>query len=83
MELLHLAQDIPTQMASFLNMLDAGQGIYGFFPNDWSVLAQQLDTDVFAGTRNWFDNFLQSGQLWALIIGFILGYIFKGMTSYG
>lgn len=83
MELLHLAQDMTTQMLSFLSTLGFWQGIYDFFPHDWSVLAQQLDTDVFAGTRNWFNNFLQSGQLWALIIGFILGYIFKGMTSYG
>jgi hypothetical protein len=49
----------------------------------WTVLAQQFETDVFAGTRAWFANFIESGQVWALIIGIILGYAFRSFTSYG
>ncbi|MGJ3248032.1 MAG: hypothetical protein ACFE0I_18360 [Elainellaceae cyanobacterium] len=52
-------------------------------PSDWSFLAQQFETDVFADFRNFLTNFVESGQVWALIIGFILGYMIKGLTSYG
>lgn len=50
---------------------------------DWIILAQQFDVDPFAGIRGWFGNLVATGQLWALIIGFILGYLFRGFTSYG
>lgn len=52
-------------------------------PADWTVLAQQFETDVFADFRNFANNFVQSGQLWALIIGIVIGYILRGLTSYG
>jgi hypothetical protein len=47
------------------------------------LAAQQFNTDVFAATRGWFDNFLKTGQVWALIMGFVLGFVLRGMTSYG
>ncbi|NEQ96228.1 MAG: hypothetical protein F6K30_05820 [Cyanothece sp. SIO2G6] len=50
---------------------------------DWTVLAQQFETDPFKGIREWFANLVATGQLWALIIGFIIGYLFRGFTSYG
>ena len=50
---------------------------------DWLLLAQQFDTDPSAGIREWFSNLIATGQLWALIIGFIVGYLFRGFTSYG
>ncbi|MEB3233561.1 MAG: hypothetical protein VKJ64_21310 [Leptolyngbyaceae bacterium] len=50
---------------------------------DWTVLAQQFETDPFRGIREWFANLVATGQLWALIIGFIIGYFFRASTSYG
>jgi hypothetical protein len=50
---------------------------------DWAVLATQFNTDVFAGVRQAFSNFIQSGQAWALAIGFVLGYLLRGFTTYG
>ncbi len=52
-------------------------------PADWVFVAQQFETDVFADFRAFFNNFIESGQVWALIIGIILGYLLKGLTSYG
>ncbi|NJL35524.1 MAG: hypothetical protein HC899_01330 [Leptolyngbyaceae cyanobacterium SM1_4_3] len=52
-------------------------------PIDWSLLAQQFETDVFADFRSAFNNFMESGQVWALIIGLILGYLIRSLTSYG
>ncbi|WP_199336521.1 hypothetical protein [Oscillatoria sp. FACHB-1407] len=81
MLLIHLVQDMPTLLAvspdsDFWNLL--------WHPHlDWSLLAQQFETDVFANARRSFDNFVKSGQLWALLIGLVIGYLVRSFTSYG
>lgn len=60
---------------------DAGQGLSWQIHFDWSTLAQ-FDTDVFAGFRATMNNFVKSGQAWALVIGLVLGYLVRGMTTY-
>lgn len=57
-------------------------GLFWHSSIDWSLLAQ-FDTDVFRPVREFINNFIESGQVWALIIGLILGYILKSLTSYG
>lgn len=52
-------------------------------PHDWTVFGQQFNTDVFANFRRAFDNFVRTGQVWALLIGVVIGYLIKGFTSYG
>ncbi|WAL60212.1 hypothetical protein [Thermocoleostomius sinensis] len=47
-----------------------------------SVFAQ-FDTDVFKPVRGFFNYFIQSGQIWALLIGTAVGYLFRSLTSYG
>ena len=47
------------------------------------VLAQQFEQTLGQDVAAWFENFVESGQVWALVIGFILGYLFKGLTSFG
>lgn len=50
---------------------------------DWLVLAQQVsDPDILGQISNWWSNFIKSGQVWALIIGLTIGYVFRGMTSF-
>ncbi|HEY9642971.1 MAG TPA: hypothetical protein V6C57_20955 [Coleofasciculaceae cyanobacterium] len=49
---------------------------------DMSHLAA-FNTDVFANTRTFFNNFVKSGQAWALFIGLILGYVLRGFMTYG
>lgn len=48
----------------------------------FDLLAQQFDTDVFAGFRRSINNFVKSGQIWALLIGFVMGYLLRGVTTY-
>jgi hypothetical protein len=38
--------------------------------------------DVMADMQNAFQNFVESGQVWALLIGIFFGYLFKSLTSY-
>ncbi len=45
------------------------------------VPAQNFDQDVFADiTRGW-NNFVQTGQIWALLIGLVLGYFIRNLTA--
>ncbi len=47
------------------------------------VLAQAIqEPDILGDIQNTFNNFVQTGQIWALILGFFIGYFFRGMTSY-
>lgn len=47
------------------------------------VLAQQFDQDILGDINKAFGNFVDSGQIWAMLIGFVIGYVFKSLTSYG
>ena len=50
---------------------------------DWLTLAQNVtDPDVLGQMQRAFNNFIQSGQVWALLIGLVVGYMFKGMSSF-
>jgi hypothetical protein len=46
------------------------------------VLAQQFDQDVLGDMRNIWNNFVESGQLWALLFGIVLGYMIRNLTAY-
>lgn len=49
---------------------------------DWIVLAQSVeDPDVLGQMRTAFANFVESGQIWALGIGAVVGYLFKSFVS--
>ncbi len=47
-----------------------------------SIVAQQFDQDVLGDAGNLLNNFVQSGQIWALLIGFVLGYMLRSVTTY-
>jgi hypothetical protein len=55
----------------------------GHWAIDWGPFAALMDTDVFKPVRQFFNYFIQSGQVWALLIGSIVGYLFRSLTSYG
>ncbi|MEM6517918.1 MAG: hypothetical protein AAF722_01145 [Cyanobacteria bacterium P01_C01_bin.70] len=60
----------------------AHQGLT-FNQNRAVVLAQeQFDQDVIADLGNAMAYFIESGQVWALVIGFVLGYLIRGVTTY-
>ena len=47
------------------------------------IIAQQFDQDLIGSSGAMLKAFYESGQLWALLIGIVLGYIFKSAFSYG
>ncbi len=47
------------------------------------VIAQQFNEDLIGSTGEMLHGFYESGQLWALMIGVVLGYGFKSFSTYG
>ncbi|ACK67623.1 conserved hypothetical protein [Rippkaea orientalis PCC 8801] len=46
------------------------------------LFAQSVqNVDILADFQKSWKNFIQSGQVWALGIGFVLGYMFRTFTS--
>ncbi|HEY9849441.1 MAG TPA: hypothetical protein V6D28_08285 [Leptolyngbyaceae cyanobacterium] len=49
-----------------------------------TLLAQQVsDPDLFGQVQRAWNHFVQSGQIWALFLGVIIGYFIRGMTGVG
>jgi len=47
-----------------------------------TVLAQDLSRfDIIGDLTKAFNNFIQSGQVWALLIGLVVGYLLKSITK--
>jgi hypothetical protein len=71
-----------TWLNSLIHLGDSIQGMLWRLPIDWIVLAQQFDQDILGDLQKGFDNFVKTGQVWALIIGIVLGYLLRSVTAY-
>ncbi|CAN1212311.1 hypothetical protein TUMEXPCC7403_19035 [Tumidithrix helvetica PCC 7403] len=58
------------------NLLD-----FNVFDTDWTTLAQQFNQDVLGDMGKGWNGFVKSGQIWALLIGLIAGYLFRSITA--
>ncbi|MDJ0687032.1 MAG: hypothetical protein QNJ41_00835 [Xenococcaceae cyanobacterium MO_188.B32] len=48
-----------------------------------TILAQVIeDPDVLGQMQDAWNNFIETGQVWALLIGMFFGYLFKSLTNY-
>lgn len=47
------------------------------------VVGQYFDQDLGETTSEMLTEFYESGQIWALLIGLVMGYIVRGAFSYG
>jgi hypothetical protein len=52
-------------------------------PINWTIVAQTLkQTDLVGDVQRVFGHFVATGQIWALLTGLIIGYLFRSLTSY-
>ena len=51
-------------------------------PVESMVIAQYFDQDILGDLGNAMSQFVESGQVWALLIGIVLGYLIRGLTTY-
>ncbi|BAZ42158.1 hypothetical protein NIES4101_81260 [Calothrix sp. NIES-4101] len=53
-------------------------------PVDLTIFAQTInDPNVLGQIQKSFSHFVQTGQAWALLIGLVIGYMIRNLTSYG
>gem|GEM_PF-518281 len=58
--------------------------LIGHLPLNWTTLAQHItDPNVLGQLQNAFNHFVQTGQVWALLIGLCIGYMIRNLTNYG
>ncbi|TAF12431.1 MAG: hypothetical protein EAZ76_14225 [Nostocales cyanobacterium] len=41
------------------------------------------DADLLGQVQATWNNFVKTGQIWATLVGLIIGYMIRGLTSYG
>lgn len=46
------------------------------------LIAQTFQDNLFSNVGQAWEHFISSGQVWALIIGFVIGYLFRGFSAY-
>ncbi|MCT7959713.1 hypothetical protein NG799_20305 [Laspinema sp. D1] len=75
-------QELIAQLATPPNSSEVLFGLMGDSFRQAIVLAQQVsDPDIMGQIKNAWDNFVETGQIWALIIGMVLGYLFRGFRG--
>ncbi|MBG1242719.1 hypothetical protein [Nostoc sp. NZL] len=59
--------------------------LYWYLPvNLTALLAQTItDPDLMGQMQKSWNHFIQTGQVWALLIGLVIGYMIRNLTSYG
>ena len=67
----------------YWHLADLAPNLYNFSHHVLAVSAQTFnDIDILADMAEAWNNFVETGQCWALLIGLIVGYGFKGLTNY-
>jgi len=51
-------------------------------PATTPLIAQQFNDNLFNNFQGTFNQFVESGQVWALLIGILLGYLIRSLTAY-
>ncbi|MBD2495688.1 hypothetical protein [Nostoc sp. FACHB-280] len=58
--------------------------LFWHLPMNVTVLAQQVsDPNLMGQVQKAWNHFIQTGQVWALLIGLVIGWLFRNLTSYG
>ncbi len=82
--LISMMHDAPTWVVGMTHWTDALQTIHWHLPLDLAALGdKKLEVDLGGDVQRAFNNFVKTGQIWAFLIGIILGYLFRTFTSYG
>ncbi len=74
---------ITTLISSFSHGSDPVSQLLLKLPINWTIVAQTLkQTDLAGDVQKAFNHFVATGQIWALLTGLIVGYLFRSLTSY-
>lgn len=82
--MIHIVQELASVGTGVGHWNDILQTVHWTAPHDWVVLAQQIkETDLGGDVSKAWNHFVKTGQVWAFLIGLIIGYMMKAFTSYG
>ncbi|WP_287279405.1 MULTISPECIES: hypothetical protein [unclassified Okeania] len=45
----------------------------------WPILAQQVDVNLWSDVQKAWSNFIECGQVWALLVGLFIGWMVKSI----
>ncbi|MHC5727309.1 MAG: hypothetical protein ACYTXY_24880 [Nostoc sp.] len=66
------------------NYSDLISQLFWNLPVNFTALAQTItDPDLMGQIQKAWSHFIQTGQVWALLIGLVIGYMIRNLTSYG
>ena len=67
-----------------LNLYPDGQVVHDILSQiePTTIWLAQFEDNLGSNFLETWTNFIESGQVWALLIGFGIGYAFRGLTSY-
>lgn len=75
--------DFVTELLDFLPDYDQWDIVSDYLPNMGKIIAQRVrDPDVIGQIQKSWANFIKTGQVWAMLIGMFLGYMFSKFTSF-
>lgn len=79
---INLIQQTATGLAGITESSDSVQLFLWKSLFNGAILAQQVSqTTVIQDMQKAFNNFIQTGQVWALLIGIVIGYIIRNTTA--
>lgn len=79
-----VSQEITNYFPSTTYTNNSGSQLVGSLPINSTIVAQTItDSDLLGDFQRAYSNFVDSGQVWALLIGLVLGYMIRSLTSYG
>ncbi|NJL43437.1 MAG: hypothetical protein HC935_09350 [Pseudanabaena sp. SU_2_4] len=90
--MIDIAHSLTINFASSVSSIDIatmhpGHLHLGYFDLDWDFLLAQAQKsgefkqDVVSDMTKGWNNFVKTGQIWALLVGLTLGYLFRSVTS--
>jgi hypothetical protein len=68
---IHMLQQAPFSLETLIR-----------FTSQNTQIAAAYNADILGDIQQAWNHFVQTGQLWALIIGVVVGYIFRSITSF-
>jgi len=75
--------DLTTGIVAITHWADILQAAHAHLPMDIAVLDKPIEVDLFGDVGKAINHFVKTGQVWAFLIGIILGYLFRTFTTYG
>jgi hypothetical protein len=77
-------QPITSESANMHYFSDSISQLFWHLPVNVSLLAQNItDPNIVGQMQKAWSHFIQTGQVWALLIGLVIGYMIRNLTSYG